>query len=403
MQVTPKSGQTALARLGLAAFAFLVAAQGSLPAAHAAQGNQGLQDGWAVGDQGQIAGGQLLADELVLIQQAGAGWVRVNFRLGQCFVDWTSTGCNGQSAMQTYDQVLAAVQTRNLKLLGLLSSEAWHGQQSDWSANNAENSAGANGSNAYIQAFAQNAAAVLAAHYDGVHGPLVGQWEVWNEPNAWFSNPSPGVYTGSSFMYPSNFAQLLVQTNAAIKRANPNAIVISGGVLGLDPGGTHKGARNGYKAKSGGAMCSSSVASGADYLCATYSFGWQHASWSKGAAPSDAVGQHLYIAQASTTTSNSVQKYMNDLRKAYVNFGGDPSTKQTHVTEFGWSTGSVSQAVQAQNLQTAYQVFRGTSYVARAYWYRTQDLGVAGDYYGLADPNGIPKLSLSAYQQYATF
>ena len=56
-----------------------------LPTAEAAQGNQGLQDGWAVGDQGQITGGQLLSDELGFMQQAGAGWVRVNFRLGQCF------------------------------------------------------------------------------------------------------------------------------------------------------------------------------------------------------------------------------------------------------------------------------------------------------------------------------
>jgi len=37
-----------------------------LPSAEAAQGTQRFQDGWAVGDQGQITGGQLLSDEVGL-------------------------------------------------------------------------------------------------------------------------------------------------------------------------------------------------------------------------------------------------------------------------------------------------------------------------------------------------
>src|SRR5262249_39769254 len=148
----------------------LLVASGTAAVGLAAQFNQGLQDGWAVGDQGQIAGGQLLADELGSIQTAGAGWVRVNFRLGACFKDWSTIGCNGQSAIQTYDQVLAKVQARNVKVLGLLTSEAWPGGQSDWTANSAENVAGGTGSNAYIQTFAQKAAGVLAAHYNGTNG-----------------------------------------------------------------------------------------------------------------------------------------------------------------------------------------------------------------------------------------
>ncbi len=76
-----------------------------LTPAQATQFNQGLQDGWAIGDSGQITGGQLLTDEFGFMQQAGAGWVRVNFRLGQCFTDWTTVGCNGMTALQTYDQV----------------------------------------------------------------------------------------------------------------------------------------------------------------------------------------------------------------------------------------------------------------------------------------------------------
>ncbi len=330
-----------------------------LPTAEATQGTQGLQDGWAVGDQGQVTGGQLLSDEVADMQQAGAGWVRVNFRLGQCFTNWTSVGCNGQTALQTYDQVLATIQARNLKVLGLLSSEAWPGQQSDWTANNVEHTAGGTGNNPYIQAFAQSAASVLASHYDGTNGPLVSQWEVWNEPNAWASSPSTGVYTGSSFVYPSNFAQILSQAWTAIKHASGTAVVVAGGLLGLDSSGTHKGAHNGYKAKAGGGSCPSTVPSGGDYLCSTYSMGWQYGGWTKGAGPFDAVGQHMYINQGTTTSTGAIQKYLNDLRKVYTTYGGDPSSKQTHVTEFGWSTGSVSPSVQAHNLQTAYQAFKG--------------------------------------------
>ena len=375
---------------------------GIVPAAGAAQANQGLQDGWAVGDQGQITGGQLLSDELGYMQQAGAGWVRVNFRLGQCFTNWTSIGCNGLTALQTYDQVLANIQTKNLKVLGLLSSEAWPGQQTDWTANNAEN-AGGNGNNAYLQAFVQNAAGVLAGHYNGANGALITQWEIWNEPNAWTSNSSPGVYTGGSFIYPSNFAQLLIQARSTIKNADGAAMVVSGGLLGLDSGGSHNGAHNGYKSKGGGANCPSTVQSGGDYLCSTYSMGWQYAGWLKGAGPFDATGQHLYINQGSTASSSYVGKYLNDVRKVYVNFGGDPSSKQTQVTEFGWTTASVSLTVQAQNLQTAYQTFKSTSYVGRGYWYRTQDLGVTNDDYGLVDTNGNRKPSFASYQQYATY
>ena len=34
------------------------------------------------------------------IQSAGAGWVRINFRLGACFADWVSVGCNGKTALE---------------------------------------------------------------------------------------------------------------------------------------------------------------------------------------------------------------------------------------------------------------------------------------------------------------
>jgi hypothetical protein len=73
------------------------------------------------------------------------------------------------------------------------------------------------------------------------------------------------------------------------------------------------------------------------------------------------------------------------------------------VTEVGWSTASVSYHIQSQNLQTAFQTFKGTSYLARSYWFDIQDIPEASLYYGLVTSNGTQKPAFTAYQKYATF
>jgi hypothetical protein len=308
------------------------------------------------------------------MQQAGAGWVRINFRLGSCFTDWTSPGCNGKTALATYDQVVQNALNNNLRVLGLLSNESWPGKQADWTVNNAEN-AGGNGDNPYIDSFAQRAAAVLAAHFSS----QISQWEVWNEPNAWESSPSPGVYTGGSFTYPSNFAWLLTRSYTAIKAANPTATVISGGLFSND------------------------TDSGAGYLSSTYDMGTKDAGWTQGAYPLDGVGQHLYIDPSSTTSSDKLSGPLDNVRRTYLAYEGTNTSKLTYITEVGWSTASVSAAVQAQNLQTAYGTFQHTGYVARAYWFSVQDIPEASLFYGLVDKNGVQKPTFAAYEQYATY
>src|SRR5258708_4707725 len=250
----------------------------------AAQRNQGLQGGWAVNDSGQIQFTPSLSSEYAIIQQAGAGWVRINFRLGACFSDWTTptTTCQStayaQTASSIYDTVVNNALSNHLTVLGLLSNESWPGTQADWTANNTENTGG-DGSNTYIQVFAASAAGYLATHFAG----KITQWEVWNEPNAWTSNPSPGVYTGGSYIYPSNFAWLLKDSYTAIKNGNASDVVISGGLFGTDPSGTPatvvvngaprqviKHAELGSTAtplNTASTTCTSTVPSGATYLC----------------------------------------------------------------------------------------------------------------------------------------
>src|SRR4051812_39102182 len=60
----------------------------------AIQRNQGLQGGWAVDPIGHINFPHSIMSELPYMQQAGSGVLRLNFRLNECFTDWTSASCS---------------------------------------------------------------------------------------------------------------------------------------------------------------------------------------------------------------------------------------------------------------------------------------------------------------------
>ena len=337
--------------------------------------------------------------------------LRLNFRLGACFSTWTKAGCataDGPNALAVYDQVVnAAINTYHLRVVGLLSNEAWRGTQSDWTAKNAEHTSGT-GDNSYIQGFARSAASVLAQHYVN----KITTWEIWNEPNAWTSSPKSGFYTGGSFIYPSNFAWLLKRSYASIKTFQPGAasVIVSGGLFGHDPSGaaTVLTSPNGSRttvvkrgtfesppaersraATAAAVTCSSGVPSGADYLCNTYLMGQQKASWHAGAYPLDGIGQHLYIDQGGATSATKINAYILEVRNAYTAFETVSTPKKIEVTEFGWVADpsspnyATAAANQAQNVQTAYTTFRGIPYVSRADYFAAQDVPEGNVFYGL--------------------
>ena len=82
----------------------------------------------------------LQADNATLVQ-AGAIWIHINFRLGG-FQDWTETSTFGYSALSLYDEVVAIAQRHGLRVVGLLSNEAWRGGLDDWQAGSAEEHGG---------------------------------------------------------------------------------------------------------------------------------------------------------------------------------------------------------------------------------------------------------------------
>ena len=362
----------------------------AVPTALAAEQHQGLQAGWAVDDRGNVHFVSSFAFQNPVMHEAEAGWVRLNFRLGACFTDWTSVGCNGRTALATYDEIVDVALTNNIRVLGLIGHEAWRGSQEEWTANNAEH-AGGNGDNPYIRHFADDAAEVLATHFKD----RIADWEIWNEPDTWTERDERGRPKGGSFTYPSNFAWTLTRAYAAIKAARPDARVISGGLFGHElQGPALLFARD---------PCPTTVGSGGDYLCATYEMGLTHAEWQPGAFPFDHVGQHLYVDVGQVTSEEKLRFYLDDLRDAYLSYEGAETPKTTYVTEFGWSTAQVSRQVQAENLLIAFDTFRQVEYVARAYWFHAQDVPEAELFYGLSEGSGGKKPAFTVYQDAASY
>ena len=85
--------------------------------------DMGLQAGWAVDDSGQTEFPYSVRATLPLMREAGAAWVRINLRLGACYQDWTTPGCDGRTALDAYDEVLAEAEAQGLQVLALLSNE----------------------------------------------------------------------------------------------------------------------------------------------------------------------------------------------------------------------------------------------------------------------------------------
>jgi hypothetical protein len=324
-----------------------------------AAGPQGIQAGAPIDDAGNILITDAVANALA---SSGAGWVRVNFRLGPHASDTAAF-------YSTYDTIVNRLRSKGLQVVGLLSNESWHGEQWQWHQGNRENTGG-NGYNTYIDQFGYMAGRV-AAHFNG----RVKLWEIWNEPNCYSSSPSAGVYVGCSYIYPSNFAALLGHAYTQMRYYNSLDVqVISGGLLSHNLYGNN------------------AESAGANYLSNTYWMGVNVGSWSwiranAGSYPLDHIGHHLYVDQGGAANSNTLRQYLSWIRNAYAAYEGSATPKKIFETEIGWPTDAVSETTQASNITTAYSVMRSTSYVASAFWFYLQDS--PGLNYGLYRASGL--------------
>jgi hypothetical protein len=328
--------------------------------------------------------------QVLTTTQAGARYVRLNFRLGAA-ADWTDA-----HLLAGYDTVVQDYLNAGLQVLGLVTAEATHSTQADWTANNRENTPGANGDNAFISnTYVAGALQPLIAHFHD----RIKIWELWNEPNS-YASCSRTVCTGNSYIYPSNFAALLVDAYEAIKDPSglglSDVTLVSGGLLGHSIGG---------------ALTATNA--GATYLSDTFTMGitttatWAAFSASHGGRlPLDGIGQHIYVDQNLLTTATDVSAYYGWLHNAAAT---SPATSNeapppTYLTEAGWNTAPPSagvptlpQSIQAQNLDLLFSTTRGMGYVPQATWFDVQDIPGASLYFGLVDATGQPKEALSRF------
>ncbi len=145
-----------------------------------------------------------LADTVALdlAQKAGFRFVRADLL-------WRQAERSGAYRFFAYDRLLSALEARGMSALWILDyGHPQHGGERPRSPDD-------------VAAFARYAAAV-AAHFKGRRV----RYEIWNEPDTerfWPPSPNPGDY-----------GVLLRQAAAAIRQADPDAKVASGGVSRID-------------------------------------------------------------------------------------------------------------------------------------------------------------------------
>ena len=315
--------------------------------------------GVAAGGAIQNEDSATLTRDVDTYDRMGAGWIRfdVNWamvqRRGPESYDWTP-----------FDRLVAAARARGLQALGtILYTPSWArpaGTSATWAPDAAR-----------YAAFAGAAAAHFAAL--GVHA-----YEIWNEPNiVAFWKPRPSA---------ARYAELLEAASAAVKGADPQAIVLTGGTSPASTDGTN--------------------VSPVDFLRGIYAAG------ARGSF--DAVGHHPYCWPADPGEARSWSAWYQMVGastslRTVMTANGDAG-KRIWATEFGAPTNGpagsfVSEADQSRMLARAYELYRTYSWAGPLFWYSGRDLGTSRDtrenFFGVVRNDFSAKPSFAAYRRAA--
>jgi polysaccharide biosynthesis protein PslG len=299
-----------------------------------------------------------IARELDGYRAVGARWIRFD-------IDWSVIQAGGRSSYNwaPFDTIVRAARARRLNVLGMIAyTPAWARPPRTTDKTPPTSTAD----------YARFAGAVARRY-----GPMgVRHFQIWNEPNiATFWVPRPN---------PAGYARMLKEASAAIKRANPNAFVVTAGLAPAWTDGTS------YTAM--------------DFLAALYA---------NGAGPSfDAYAHHASTFPAFP----SEQQIWNSWWRM---IGTDPSIrgvmiangdadKKVWITEFSAPTGSdraVSETVQAEMLTEGYQMWGSFEWAGPLFWWSYRD-GRSNptywhDYCGLLRRDFSRKPSFYAYRALA--
>ncbi len=205
----------------------------------------------------------------------------------------------------------------------------------------------------------------------------VTHWEVWNEPNhVPFWRPAPNV---------AGYTALLKAVYTSIKREDPAAFVITGG---LSPAFT-----------GGGEIAP------AEFLSGIYANG--------GKGYFDAIGHHPYSYPALPTWNEGWTGWMQMQEMRAVMVAQGDTAKQIWLTEYGAPTNGpgplatlsnfnfanapdhVDEALQAEMVRQSVAMYRTYDWVGPLFWYQYRDRGTAPDsnenFFGLVRADGSRK------------
>lgn len=308
---------------------------------------------------------------LATLKTMGAGWVRLDF-------EWNliqPTSAN-EYQWEAYDRLVTLLRKHDFEVLGILDfTPSWARLPACPAAKQC--------APARPEEYGRFAGAVASRYKSqDLH-----YWEIWNEPNTkTFFLPQPD---------PVRYSRMLAAAHEGIHRANPKAIVITGGTA--------------PSASSNGNI------SPADFLDAIYNHAGKDAF--------DAVGAHPYTYPVGP-------KYLSDhawaglsvtapsLRSIMV--ARDDKRKKIWLTEFGAPTGGpgalssleqpnleakpdhVTETLQAAMLHDAFELHDKAPWVGPLIIYTDRDSGSANDtienFFGLMRTDGSPKPAYETFQ-----
>jgi hypothetical protein len=211
--------------------------------------------------------------------------------------------------------------------------------------------------------------AKVATRYAG----RVRVFELGNEPNLTSEIPHPD---------PATYAKILRATYPAIKKADPNAFVLTAG-LG---GNRHQGGN----------------IAGADFLTGLYQDG------AKGFFDGMAYHPYTYPLLPTQDVDNGTRNWAQMLRIRSLMVSNGDGNKPIWITEFGAPTGGpggVSDQQQAAILQNGFDLWKTYSWGGVISWFDYADKGTDQssnkNFFGIVDGSGGHKPSWTTYSQLA--
>lgn len=307
------------------------------------------------------------ADEAAVTRSLGAGWVRLYFRWDEAEPGVPGGTCQRrEDVIQNFERRVNDYLANGVKVLAVV-------MYSSPCANN-----GAGKTVAPDPARYASFMEYMARRFIG----RVSAWEIWNEPDEvafWHNAPQPAVY-----------ANLLRAAYPAVKRGDPTATVVLGGLTGNNFRFLESLYRNGAK----GSFDAVGVHTDTACLIRSPDFYYRE--------PDGRIGRFSF------TGYREVHRTMRE------NGDGD---KTVWMTEMGWSTlttrcahpgvtesrpSGVSREQQAAFLEQAYACMAADRFLTHAMWFSLRDAGTGNAYdqhLGLMTHDGTPKPSFNTFRR----